>query len=223
MEPLGLAPDIILGDFDSADSALLSRYADCGAAVRRYPPDKDYTDTELAVSAAVEDGCRKLLIFGAFGARIDHTFTNIQLMFKYALRGVPIVLADCYGISSILTPGKTLFIDKSQPDASLLRLIDPARPLPARPLPAPALSPQPPESPSSPSSPAPPASPFISLLPIGGPAAGVSADGLKYPLCDAALEACYTIGVSNEFARRAATLEIKEGALLVMICADKNT
>ena len=209
---LGLEPDLILGDFDSAGSVLIDEYRNRGAPFEKHPADKDYTDTELAVSRAVSGGICRLLIFGALGARIDHTYTNIQLIFKYAKRGVRAVLADAYGIAAALVPGATLKIIKDKPLASLLGLSDLLR--------------YGPENAAAP----PTASglvfmhPKLSLLPIGGAARGVTVTGMKYALTGSDLEACYTSGVSNEFsgnAANAATVEIAEGALLVMVCADR--
>ena len=204
MEPLGLAPDLILGDLDSADPSLINRFQNNGAQFERYPAEKDYTDTELAVERAAGDGCDTLLIFGALGARIDHTFTNIQLIFKYISRGIRIAIADCYGMASVLVPGCSLRIYKRRPLASLLKLLPEAESASALAL-APVF-----------------ANPKLSILPIGGIVRGVRTSGLKYALCGADLEACYTVGVSNEFMGAAAMVEIEDGAVLIMICADKQ-
>ena len=216
MERLGLAPDMILGDFDSADTARLVFLRVQGLPFERYPADKDYTDTELAVNRAVSDGCAAILIFGALGARIDHTFTNIQLMYKLALRGVRVLLADQYGIAAVLVSGGVMKISKNRPLASLLGSLT------YKPAASAFASAAAAATASAPASERIFASPKLSILPIGGVAKGVWTSGLKYALRGDDLESCYTIGVSNEFTGRSAAVKIAEGAVLVMICADKQ-
>ena len=71
-EKLGLTPDLVVGDFDSAPPPAM------GAPVRRVPTRKDDTDTMLAVRHALEQGWRDVAICCAFGGRLDHTLANLQ-------------------------------------------------------------------------------------------------------------------------------------------------
>lgn len=57
----------------------------------------------------------------------------------------------------------------------------------------------------------------VSLVPVGGGVSGVSTEGLRWPLSDAALTSGSTLGVSNEFASSAARVEVAEGTLLVIV------
>ncbi len=57
---------------------------------------------------------------------------------------------------------------------------------------------------------------LVSLLATGGPAAGVSTTGLRWPLDDAVLEPGSTRGVSNELTGGRATVTVREGSLLVI-------
>lgn len=73
-ERLGIAPDLVLGDFDSL-----------GAVPEQLPHmtvpvEKDDTDTVLAARVALEKGFRDIRIYGAFGGRLDHTFANLQTL-----------------------------------------------------------------------------------------------------------------------------------------------
>jgi thiamine pyrophosphokinase len=54
---------------------------------------------------------------------------------------------------------------------------------------------------------------IVSLLPLHGPAIGVTTAGLLYPLADEDLEAGSTRGVSNELTQPAATVTIRGGVL----------
>ena len=75
---LGIKPDFIVGDFDTVDQALLDYYDK--DIILRHPPEKDQTDTELAIETALNYGCGKLKFFGATGSRLDHSLGNIFLL-----------------------------------------------------------------------------------------------------------------------------------------------
>lgn len=61
---------------------------------------------------------------------------------------------------------------------------------------------------------------FISLLPLGGSAKGVTTQGLYYPLTDATLEVGSSWGISNRFVEKTATVTVKEGHLLIIKSRD---
>ena len=69
---MGIRPDLIIGDFDSAP------VPEGDVPVERHPSRKDDTDTMLAVKKALQAGCDELLIACAFGGRLDHTLANLQ-------------------------------------------------------------------------------------------------------------------------------------------------
>ena len=69
---MGVQPDLIIGDFDSAP------IPEGEIQIERFPSHKDDTDTMLAVKKALSMGSRDILIACAFGGRLDHTMANIQ-------------------------------------------------------------------------------------------------------------------------------------------------
>lgn len=71
----GIAPDIVVGDFDSC-TAVIPQGAEC----IRVSPIKDDTDTILAADTAIERGFTELRFFCAVGGRFDHTFANVQML-----------------------------------------------------------------------------------------------------------------------------------------------
>ena len=78
---LGILPDVIVGDFDSYSEELPK-----GVEELRSVPEKDDTDTLMAVKKAIELGYRNIDLYGALGGkRIEHSFANIQAMI-YALQ-----------------------------------------------------------------------------------------------------------------------------------------
>ncbi len=86
---IGIVPDLIVGDFDSFTGELPQ-----GIEVHRSVPEKDDTDTMLAVRLAIERGADEIVVYGALGGRFDHTFANVQML-KFAFdHGCRAVLAD---------------------------------------------------------------------------------------------------------------------------------
>jgi thiamine pyrophosphokinase len=57
---------------------------------------------------------------------------------------------------------------------------------------------------------------YVSLLPWGGDAEGVSTEALRYPLRNEPLTTGPSRGLSNELTRRTATVRVRRGALLVV-------
>lgn len=78
-EILGIIPDMIVGDFDTMGSEKPKKYENLGCAVRKYNPEKDDTDTEIAIRQAVGMGS-DMDILCATGGRIDHLLANIHNM-----------------------------------------------------------------------------------------------------------------------------------------------
>lgn len=67
----GLTVDHAIGDMDSLqDHTLLERIPP--GRVHRHPPEKDFTDTELALSLAWDLGADRVVLAGGGGGRLDH-------------------------------------------------------------------------------------------------------------------------------------------------------
>lgn len=77
-DTLDLNPDYIVGDLDSVDQSLLSRYQN--SKIEQHPRDKDKTDLEIAVLRALSLNPSEIIFIGMFGGRIDHQFGNILLL-----------------------------------------------------------------------------------------------------------------------------------------------
>ena len=79
-------PQVLVGDLDSADAGTVARMRDAGVVVERYPTDKDATDLELAIDAAIRRGATRLRIAGALRQsaegppRLDHLFGNLAAL-----------------------------------------------------------------------------------------------------------------------------------------------
>lgn len=106
----GIKPDIAIGDFDSTTSHVLNEYAK-NVDIKKFPPEKDFTDMELAVQFAVSKGFKSIMLIGASGTRLDHTFGNILLMEKYYKCGVNIVIRDNNNEMKFISHDGDLFIE----------------------------------------------------------------------------------------------------------------
>jgi thiamine pyrophosphokinase len=92
---LGLAPAVLVGDLDSADPGRIAAAEAGGVRVARSSPEKDESDTELAVLEAVGLGASRITILGALGGeRFDHALANVWLLMLDALADVPTALLD---------------------------------------------------------------------------------------------------------------------------------
>ncbi len=80
LRKLDMIPDIVIGDFDSISSHEIKWITEKAVETRRFPPEKDQTDFELALDHAMEIGCKEIQVFGALGGRMDHTLANISLL-----------------------------------------------------------------------------------------------------------------------------------------------
>ncbi len=78
----GIRPDLLVGDFDSCAAAVEE-----GVEILRFPPEKDDTDTLLALRIALARGCRELTLVCALGGRLDHTLANLQALVFAAEQG----------------------------------------------------------------------------------------------------------------------------------------
>ena len=76
----GIKPDVMIGDFDTYTGRMPE-----GVETVKYPPEKDDTDTMLAVKLCLERGYNDITIAGGLGARLDHTFANIQVL-RYIMK-----------------------------------------------------------------------------------------------------------------------------------------
>jgi thiamine pyrophosphokinase len=179
--PLGLRLDRWVGDGDSIDPALLDELASSGVAIERVATEKDESDAELALLAALAAGVGEVALIGGLGGpRIDHALANVGLLGHPALAGRPCWLYDEHAarISLLVGPGA----DGRAVSGDFAGHIDD----------------------------------LLSLVPIGGSAAGVTTDGLRYPLNGEPLELGRTRGVSNVRTAGRARVTLESGRLLVI-------
>lgn len=102
-----IKPSIAFGDFDSVTKAELEIIEQHVEQMKRFKPEKDETDMELALNWALEQEPTEIKIFGATGGRLDHLFANVQLLFKPLSEGkkADILLMDRQNSLFLRAPG----------------------------------------------------------------------------------------------------------------------
>jgi len=179
---LGLRIDRWVGDGDSIAPDDLRALAVTGVRIDRVAVEKDASDTELALLAAVEAGADEITIIGGTGGiRTDHALANVGLLAHPALEGMEARLYDerAARISLIAASPDTA---SDAVDRLLAGHVDD----------------------------------LVTLVPLGGPAVGVTTRGLRYPLDDETLEAGASRGLSNVRTAPTAQVSLRSGLLLVI-------
>ncbi len=94
-DSLGLTIRQWVGDGDSLGPDGVADLRARGLDIEVAPIDKDASDAELAVLAAVDSGAERIVIIGALGgARPDHALANVALLSHPALAGHQVEILD---------------------------------------------------------------------------------------------------------------------------------
>lgn len=101
---LDIVPNLVIGDFDSLGTI------PSDIETVKYPAEKDYTDTELAIRIGIEKGYSAFTVIGALGGeRFEHTVANLQLAAGISKEGCDITLTDGITFIKAITDGKAEF------------------------------------------------------------------------------------------------------------------
>ena len=101
-QKLKIAPDAVLGDFDSLGF--------CPEGANVFPVEKDDTDAMLAVRLGLERGCGEFLLYGSLdGPRLDHTVANFQTLQFLADHGAAGYLIGNTTMVTVVKNGKITF------------------------------------------------------------------------------------------------------------------
>jgi thiamine pyrophosphokinase len=166
-ERLGLHVDLLIGDLDSAPADAVAR----AVRVERHPVDKDASDLELAVAAAVAADARRIVVVGGDGGRLDHLLGNAFLLASDRWADVE--------IDAVLGDARIWIVrDERTIDGKVGEL--------------------------------------VSLYAVGGPATGVTTEGLRWALTDGELVPGSSLGLSNELVAPSATVRVRGGVVLAI-------
>ena len=164
---LGLEADLLVGDLDSVSLNAAERHF---GDVQKYSEDKDYTDLELAMEAAMPRA-EQVVVVGGHGGRLDHLLANAELLGDHRWLTAGIVWLAGEDLATVVRHQATIHGKPGD---------------------------------------------LVSLIPLGGHAIGVTAEGLQWSLENATLAAGSTRGVSNRFTETDAHISVRQGALLAV-------
>lgn len=77
---LGLEVTVAVGDFDSASPEAVGRAEAGGVRIERHAAEKDATDLELALDAAIALSPARILVLAGDGGRLDHLLSTLLLL-----------------------------------------------------------------------------------------------------------------------------------------------
>ncbi|MFA5634265.1 MAG: thiamine diphosphokinase [Anaerovoracaceae bacterium] len=91
---LGILPDILVGDMDSIHEDDLLFMEQNRVKFYRHPPEKDFTDTFLALQVAEENHWNNITVWGGTGGRLDHTLANLFGVVSFVRRGMNLIFDE---------------------------------------------------------------------------------------------------------------------------------
>lgn len=78
----GITPQLAVGDFDSLTPSEWTLVQKSVSTIEKHLPEKDETDTELAIRQALMLHPDKITILGATGGRLDHYEANLHIVYR---------------------------------------------------------------------------------------------------------------------------------------------
>jgi thiamine pyrophosphokinase len=111
---LGLPVSLLVGDLDSISETGLAHAVANDIEIERHRPDKDMTDTELALDAAFQRGHDRVTMISGGGDRIDHLLSTVAVI--ASARFCSMVIELWWGTSTIrvLHGGSNLRLPQEQ-------------------------------------------------------------------------------------------------------------
>ncbi|SKC87194.1 thiamine diphosphokinase [Maledivibacter halophilus] len=175
---MDIAPNIIIGDFDSITPEDKALFMEKNIEFYKFPRNKDATDTELALDLAISKKPSEIIFIGTIGSRMDHTIANVTLLKKVLDNGIK---------GRIINENNEICLLNNKNSKMIL---SDAKGY------------------------------YISIIPLSVKVKGVTLKGLKYPLKDVEIPLGSTLGISNEIDKDLASIEFKEGLLLIIKAKD---
>lgn len=117
-----IVPDVVIGDFDS-----LKTQAREFGNIKKYPAEKDETDTMLCLKYGIEHGYSDFVIAGGMGGRLDHTVANLQCLSYAVENNKKIWMVDSNNLVTMIAGGSVEIEKKEGFKLSLLSFTDECR------------------------------------------------------------------------------------------------
>ncbi|MTV81103.1 thiamine diphosphokinase [Secundilactobacillus folii] len=121
---MGITPLVAIGDFDSLSPEELKRVKSAVSDIRQAIPEKDETDTQLAVTVALQEfNYDRLDIYGATGGRLDHFLANLWMVLepRYRQYAPRIRFIDKQNTITFYAPGS--YEIQKEPDKKYLAFV----------------------------------------------------------------------------------------------------
>lgn len=116
----GVRPDVAIGDFDSTTPREMQRIIKSIRTIKRYQPEKNWTDMELAIKHAISVKPSEVIIFGGTGTRQDHTLSALYIMNQLLASCIPHAFVDAKNRIRLIGRGETIVEKASYRYISLL-------------------------------------------------------------------------------------------------------
>lgn len=89
----GLHVDVVVGDLDSVDPAVLDAAEAEGTRVERHAEAKDHTDLALALNRASAEGVSRIVVVGGVDGRLDHLLATALTLGSPRYASIEVVAA----------------------------------------------------------------------------------------------------------------------------------
>jgi thiamine pyrophosphokinase len=104
----GVIPAVAIGDFDSTSRGELEKLKKIIVTIQKYPPEKNFTDTELALMYAIKLKPSMIIVYGGTGTRLDHEMGTVFLLERCQRLGIPAVIRNETNEVMVLGRGRTI-------------------------------------------------------------------------------------------------------------------
>ncbi|HCT62575.1 MAG TPA: thiamine diphosphokinase [Erysipelotrichaceae bacterium] len=74
---------LALGDFDSVSAEEFALIESRSLSLKRYPSRKNESDSELAIAWCLDQGVKRIHVYGALNERLDHHHVNVGLAYAH--------------------------------------------------------------------------------------------------------------------------------------------
>lgn len=109
-----IMPNIMVGDFDSANKEDAEFFENLGVLKEKFPVRKNETDMEIAINMAIDKNSTEIYIVGGLGRRFDHSLANVHILLRPVRLGIRTCLLDEYNIITLVEDSIDIVGEKGQ-------------------------------------------------------------------------------------------------------------
>lgn len=109
-----IMPNIMVGDFDSANKEDAEFFENLGVLKEKFPVRKNETDMEIAINMAIDKNSTEIYIVGGLGRRFDHSLANVHILLRPVRLGIRTCLLDEHNIITLVEDNIDIVGEKGQ-------------------------------------------------------------------------------------------------------------